>query len=40
MIANCSKEDEIYLLTTAEIAETQQANATLKHLFKCNSVID
>jgi hypothetical protein len=27
-------------LTTAEIAEAQQADATLKHLFKHNAVID
>jgi hypothetical protein len=40
VFANCSKEDKIYPLTTAEIAEAQQANATLKHLFKCNAVID
>jgi hypothetical protein len=29
---NCSKEDKIYPLTTAETAEAQQAN--LKYLFK------
>jgi hypothetical protein len=40
MFANCCKEDKIYSLTTAEIAEAQQANATLKHLFKQNAVID
>ncbi len=40
MFANCSEEDKIYPLTTAEIAEAQQADATLKHLFKCNAVID
>jgi hypothetical protein len=40
VFANCSEEDKIYPLTTAEIAETQQANATLKHLFKHYSVID
>jgi hypothetical protein len=34
------KEDEKYPLTTAEIEEAQQANATLKHLFKNNAVID
>jgi hypothetical protein len=40
--ANCSKEDKIYLLTTAKIAEAQCADATLKHLFifKHNAVID
>ncbi len=31
---------KIYPLTTEEIAETQQADASLKHLFKCNAVID
>jgi hypothetical protein len=38
--ANCCKDDKIYPLTTAEIAEAQWANATLKHLFKRNAVID
>jgi hypothetical protein len=37
--ANHSKEDNIYTLTTPEIAEAQQADATLKHLLKRNSVI-
>jgi hypothetical protein len=40
LIANCSVEDEIYLLTTAEITETQWADPALKHLFKRNAVID
>jgi hypothetical protein len=40
VFANCSKENKIYPPTTAEIAETQQADATLKHLFKRNAVID
>jgi hypothetical protein len=40
VFANCSKEDEIYPLTTVEIAKAKQANATLKHLFKCNAVSD
>ncbi len=40
VFADCSKEDEIYPQTTAEIAEAQQANAALKHLFKHNAVID
>jgi hypothetical protein len=40
VFANCSKEDEIYPLTTAEIAAAQQADASLKHLFTCNAVID
>jgi hypothetical protein len=38
--ANHSKEDKIYPLTTAEIVKAQQANVTLKHLFKCNAVLD
>jgi hypothetical protein len=40
VFANHSKEDKIYPLTTADIAEAQQADATLKHLFKCSAVID
>jgi hypothetical protein len=40
VFGNHSEEDKIYPQTTAEIAEAQQANATLKHLFKLNAVID
>jgi hypothetical protein len=40
VFANCSKEDKIYPLTTAEIAKAQWANTTLKHLFKCNAELD
>jgi hypothetical protein len=40
VFANYSKDDEIYPLTTEEIAEAQQADAFLKHLFKWNAVID
>jgi hypothetical protein len=40
VFANCSDEDEIYPLTTAEIAAAQWADASLKHLFKRNAVID
>jgi hypothetical protein len=40
VVANCSKEDKIYPLTKAEIAEAQQADTTLKLLFKQNAVID
>jgi hypothetical protein len=40
VFANCSEENEIYLLTTVEIAAAQQANASLKHLVKRNAVID
>jgi hypothetical protein len=31
VFANHRKEEEIYPLTTTEIAEAQQVNATLKH---------
>ncbi len=40
VLANRSEEDKIYPLPTAEIAATQQADASLKHLFKRNAVID
>ncbi len=40
VFANCSDEDKIYPLTTEEIAEAQRADASLKHLFKQNAVID
>jgi hypothetical protein len=40
VFANRSDKDEIYPLTTEEIAEAQRADASLKHLFKCNAVID
>ena len=40
VFANCSKEDEICPLTTAEIAAAQWADASLKYLLKCNAVID
>jgi hypothetical protein len=40
VFVNPSEEDEIYPLTTEEIAEAQQVDAFLKHLFKCNAVID
>jgi hypothetical protein len=40
VFANCSEEDEIYPLTTEEIAEAQWADASLKHIFKHNAVID
>ncbi len=40
VFANRSEEDEIYPLTTEEIAEAQRADASLKHLFKHNAVID
>jgi hypothetical protein len=40
VFANRSEEDEIYSLTTVEIAAAQQADASLKHLFKHNAVID
>jgi hypothetical protein len=37
VFANCSEEDEIYSLTTVEIAAAQRADASLKHLFKRNA---
>jgi hypothetical protein len=37
---NCSEEDKIYPMKTAEIAVAQRANPALKHLFKCNTVVD
>ncbi len=40
VFANHSDEDEIYPLTTEEIAEAQLADVSLKHLFKCKAVID
>jgi hypothetical protein len=33
-------EEEIFPLTTQEVAETQKANNKLKHCFKCNAVLD
>ncbi len=40
VFANHSDKDEIYPLTTVEIAEAQQADTSLKHLFKRSAVID
>jgi hypothetical protein len=40
VFANRSDEDGIYPRTTVEIAEAQWADASLKHLFKRNAVID
>ncbi len=40
MFTNRSKEEEIFPLTTPEIAEAQKANSKLKHCFKCNTVLD
>jgi hypothetical protein len=40
VFANCSDEDGIYPLTTAEIAEAQRADTTYKDFFKHNAVID
>jgi hypothetical protein len=41
VFANPSDEDEIYPLTTEEIAEAQRADVSLlRHLFKCNAGID
>ena len=40
MFANLSEEDDIYHLTTVEIAEAQKVDAAYKDLFKHNAVID
>ncbi len=40
VFAKCSDKDEIHPLTTVEIVDAQQAGASLKHLFKRNTVID
>jgi hypothetical protein len=40
VFANRSNNYEIHPLTTVEIAEAQWADASLKHLFKRNAVID
>jgi hypothetical protein len=40
VFTNRSKEEEIFPLTTQEIAEAQQANDKLKHCFKHNTVLD
>ncbi len=40
MFANCRKKEEIFPLTTPEIAEAQKADSKLKHCFKRNTVLD
>jgi hypothetical protein len=40
VFANRNEDDKVYPLTTHEIAEAQRADASYKHLFKCNAVID
>ncbi len=40
VFANCSKEEEIFSLTTPEIAEAQKTNGKLKHCFKHNRALD
>jgi hypothetical protein len=40
VFSNCSKEDKIFPLTSADIAKAQWADATLQHLFECNAVLD
>jgi hypothetical protein len=40
VLANCSDKVEIHPVTAVEVAAAQQADATLKHLFKRNAVID
>jgi hypothetical protein len=40
VFVNRSDEDKIYPLATVEIAAAQRVDASLKHLFKHNAVID
>jgi hypothetical protein len=40
VFANHSKEEEIFPLTTQEIAEAQKVNCKLKHCFRRNAVLD
>ncbi len=40
VFANHSKEEEIFPLTSQEIAEAQKANEKLKHCFKHSTVLD
>ncbi len=40
VFTNCSKEEEIFPLTTSEIAEAQKAAVKLKHCFRRNAVLD
>jgi hypothetical protein len=40
VFANRSKEEEIFPLTTPEIADAQKADVELKHCFRCNAVLD
>ncbi len=40
MFANHSKEEEIFPLTTPEIAEAQKVHIKLKHCFRHNTVVD
>jgi hypothetical protein len=40
MFVNCSKEGEIFPLTTPDIAEAQKADVKFKHCFRCNAELD
>jgi hypothetical protein len=40
VFANRREEEEIFPLTTPEIAEAQKADIKLKHCFRCNAVLD
>ncbi len=40
VFANCSEEEEIFPLTTPEIAEAQKADIKLKHCLRRNAVLD
>jgi hypothetical protein len=40
VFANHSKEEEIFPLTSPEIAEAQKDDVKLKHCFRLNAVLD
>jgi hypothetical protein len=40
VLANCIKKEEIFPLTTPEIAQAQKADIKLKHCFRHNAVLD
>ncbi len=40
VFTNLSKEEEIFPLTTPEIAEARKAKVKLKNCFKCNAVLN
>ncbi len=40
VFANCSKEEEVFPLTTQEIADAQRTDSKFKHCFKCSMILD